>query len=168
MSFENYEKALKIIGENKNIMDCVGERSNELVLKAEKALGLKLPRQYKDFVLRFGAGDFGAVEFYGLIDDDFENSGIPDVVWVTLNNRKKFNFPKHLLIIYYTGFEELFCLDFNNLNRNNEPRVVSFAISADIEHQTYEIIADDFGDFLLDSIEQELEFIKEEEEESMK
>jgi len=39
---------------------------------------------------------------------------------------------------------------YNNLNDEEEPKVVSFIPGLDLEDQTYEIIANDFGDFLLD------------------
>ena len=161
MSFENYKRALEIINENSDIFFSVGKRSNELVLKAENVLGFRLSNQYKDFVLRFGAGNFGAEEFYGLIDDDFEDSSTPDAVWMTLRERQEGNLPANLVIIYHTGAEEMFCLDFNNLNSDGEPKVISFVIGVDVEYQTYEVIANDFGDFLLDMISQELDFRKE-------
>lgn len=160
MSLENYNRALEIITENKEIFFSVGERSDELVLKAEDALGIKFSNQYKDFVLKFGAGSFGAEEFYGVIDEDFEDSSTPDAVWMTLSERQESNLPENLLVVYHTGGEEMFCLDYSNLNSDGEPKVVSFVIGVDIEYQTYEVIANDFGDFLLDMINQELDFRK--------
>ena len=161
MSLKNYNRALEIINENRECFLSVGERSKELVLKAEDALGFRLSNQYKDFVLKFGAANFGAEEFYGLIDDDFEDSSTPDTVWMTLSERQESGLPENLLIVYHTGSEEMFCLDFNNLNNDGEPKVVSFLIGVDAEYQTYKVIANDFGDFLLDMINQELDFRKE-------
>ena len=64
--------------------------------------------------------------------------------------------PESLLVIYDTGSDELFCLDFNNLNSQVEPIVVSFVPGVEIEYQNYEKIANDFGEFLLNRVKIEL------------
>lgn len=92
---------------------------------------------------------------FGINRTEF-NSSIPDAIWYTLTERKEANLPNNLLVIYDTGSEELFCLDFNTLDDKNEPRVVSFVPGMQLESQTYEIIANDFGDFLLDLVKEEL------------
>ncbi len=52
---------------------------------------------------------------------------------------------------------ELYCLDFNKLNRENEPAVVSINFGMEFSEQSIELIADDFGDFFLEIIQEELE-----------
>jgi hypothetical protein len=104
--------------------------------------------------MTFGAGNFGAQEIYGIINDDFEHSSVPDAIWFTLSERKEINLPPNLLVIYDTGSDELFCLNFND--NNDEPTIVSFVPGMDVESQPYEIIAKDFGDFLLDLVMQEI------------
>ena len=156
MSVETYQKAKQIISAQTDIADFVGGRSNDLISMAENELNLKFTGLYLDYLQTFGAGNFGAEEIYGIINDDFENSSVPDGIWYTLTERKEANLPNNLLVIYDTGSEELFCLDFNNLDDKNEPRVVSFVPGMQLESQTYEIIANDFGDFLLDLVKEEL------------
>jgi len=156
MSVETYQKAKQIISAQTDIADFVGGRSNDLISMAENELDLKFTGLYLDYLQTFGAGNFGAEEIYGIINDDFENSSVPDAIWYTLTERKETNLPNNLLVIYDTGSEELFCLDFNNLDDKNEPRVVSFVPGIQSESQTYEIIANDFGDFLLDLVKEEL------------
>jgi hypothetical protein len=48
-----------------------GSKADDLIQKAEKALGLYLPPTYRRFVSALGAGDIAGQEFYGVIDDDF-------------------------------------------------------------------------------------------------
>ncbi|MHB1000983.1 MAG: SMI1/KNR4 family protein [Armatimonadota bacterium] len=163
MSYENYLKAVSIMEEHKESCFFAGRRSEELVSLAERTLGLQFPKTYREFVLNYGAGSFGAEEIYGVINDDFVNSCVPDVVWYNLRIRKDINLPQNLLIIYHTGGDYVNCLDFNKLNNDGEPAVVDFAPGFDLSIQTYEKIADDFGDFLLDSVTQELEFQSQEE-----
>lgn len=62
----------------------------------------------------------------------------------------------HLLVIYDTGEDELFCLDFNHVGNKKEPKVVSFIPGISLENQQYKVIANDFGDFLLDLVQQEI------------
>jgi hypothetical protein len=156
MSIVTYQKAKQMIQTNENIADFIGGRTNELIKLAEEKLDLKFTGLYLDYLQRFGAGNFGAQEIYGIINDDFENSSVPDAIWYTLSERKAINLPNNLLIIYDTGSDELFCLDFNQLDEKKEPKVVSFVPGIELAKQRYEIIAHDFGDFLLDLVLQEV------------
>lgn len=156
MSIQDYSNAVDLIQQNPDLGDFVGKCSEELVKKAEEKLNLSFPQSYKNFLLNYGAGNFGAEEIYGIINQDFENSGIPDAIWFTIKQRKDINLPSNLLIIYHTGGEEIFCLDFSKLNKSNEPAVVSYAIGVDLEFQAYEVIANDFGEFILQRVKIEL------------
>jgi antitoxin YobK len=155
MSLEAYNQAKQIILSNNEQSDFVGPCSKEFIVQAEQKLGLKFTGSYLDFLLSFGAGNFGAEEIYGIISNDFENSSIPDAIWYTITERRESKLPKNLLIIYDTGSDEVYCLDFNKID-NKEPKVVSFVPGIAIENQTYEIIANNFGDMLLDLVTQEL------------
>lgn len=156
MSVETYQKAKQIIHDNEDLADFIGGRSNELIKLAEEKLGVKFTGLYLDYLQTFGVGNFGAQEIYGIINDNFENSSVPDAIWYTLTERKEINLPNNLLVIYDTGSDELFCLDFNQLDEKGEPKVVSFVPGIDLESQSYEVIANDFGDFLLDLVMQEV------------
>ena len=126
MSLKNYQQAAQIINTDKDRSDFVGLRTDKLILRAEEATGFKFTGMYRDFLKNYGAGNFGGGEIYGIIDDNFEDSGIPDAVWITLTERRKINLPANLLIIYDIGTGEYHCLDFGKLNNNKEPKVVSF------------------------------------------
>ncbi|PTY76107.1 cell wall assembly protein, partial [Heyndrickxia sporothermodurans] len=58
--------------------------------------------------------------------------------------------------VYDTGSDDVFCLDFNQLDNKGEPKLVSFVPGFDLKSQTNEIIANDFGDFLLELVNQEI------------
>lgn len=156
MSIENYQEAKKVILRESDIADFVGGCSEELISLAGKRLGLNFTGLYFDYLKTFGAGNFGAQEIYGIISPDFENSSVPDAIWYTLTERREINLPNNLLVIYDTGSDEIFCLDYGRLDDTGEPRVVSFVPGVDLENQTYEIIANDFGDFLLELVQLEV------------
>lgn len=64
--------------------------------------------------------------------------------------------PFNLVTIYHTGEEEIYCIDINRIGKYQEPVIISYAIGVDLEHQTYEVIANDFGEFFLQRIKIEL------------
>ena len=141
--------------ENKDKCYFIGHRSEALIRLAEEKLGLKFPDTYRYFIEKYGAGNYGSAEIFGIVDDDFENSSVPDAIWYTLTERDEINLPLNLLIIYNTGDEALYCLDFNRRNEAGEPAVISFIPGIDFEEQEHKIIANDFGDFLLELVTHE-------------
>lgn len=155
MSYGNYQKAVEIMSKNKEKCHFIGEHSKELIEKAEDVLGIKFSKIYKEFLIKFGAGNYGAEEILGVIDDDFEESSVPDGIWYTLTEREEVDLPMNLVVIYETGGDELICLDFNNLNEEQEPVVVAYIPGENNKNQKYEKIADDFGDFLLQLVNAE-------------
>lgn len=156
MSIQDYNNAVELIQQNQWLGDFVGNCSENIIKKAEEKLNIVFPQSYRNFLLSFGAGNFGAEEIYGVIKENFENSGIPDAIWFTLKQRKEVNLPSNLVVIYHTGGEEMFCLDINKIGKYQEAMIVSYAIGVDSEHQTYEIIANDFGEFFLQRVKLEL------------
>ncbi|WP_409271554.1 SMI1/KNR4 family protein [Neobacillus sp. SCS-31] len=156
MSWDTYRQAIHLMEQNEEECDFVGSRSDELISKAENALGFRFSYLYRDFLKKYGAGSFGSQELYGLIDDDFKNSTVPDAIWCTLTEREDSNLPNHLLVIYDTGMDDLFCLDFKKINEVGEPQVVSYIPGIDLHNQNFTVVANDFGDFLLDLVNQEI------------
>lgn len=152
MGIGNYQKAVEIIMQNEHECYFAGSRSESDIFLAEKALGITFSGSYKEFLKQFGAGSIGSEEIYGISSLNFEKSTVPNAIWYTLSERKESNLPSNLLVIYSTGSDEIFCLDFNKLNLHSEPTVVVFVPGIDLIHQTYEVISEDFGDFLLERV----------------
>ncbi|MEG0732838.1 MAG: SMI1/KNR4 family protein [Vagococcus sp.] len=159
MSIEKYEQAKKIMEKNSDFLEYIGGCSDLLLIKAEKELSVAFPSDYRLFLKEYGALSFGAEEFYGIVREDFYNSRVPDGIWYTLTERKQVNMPKYLVVIYDTTMGELYCLNYNKLNKNNEPMVTSYFPGFDEEIQKHEVIAESFGDFLLDRVLLEAEQI---------
>lgn len=151
-----YNKAKKIIEQNEELVDEFGGASDNLIIKAQNALSLKFPQDYKEFLSDYGALTFGSVEIYGVFREDFENSGVPDAIWATLDERNLINLPENLLVLYNTGLEELYCLNFDVLNSNNEPMVTSYFTGYRSDVQKHEVLYDDFSEFLLDMVSSEI------------
>jgi len=128
----------------------VGRRDNRVVAAAEQALGLAFPPTYRRFITEFGAGAVGGQEFYGVIDDDFTNSGVPDGVWLTLRQRTQWSMPNHLVIVGDTGTGEFYVLDTATRSPDGESPVLVW-----FDGQS-EQVAPDFGTFMWEMIQQEL------------
>lgn len=157
MSEKTYKKAKKYILKHDDLADFDGAKPVDLIQKAEAKLNVKFTGLYLDFLQTFGAGNFGSEEIFGIIDEDFEHSSVPDGIWYTLTLRESMNLPGHYVVIYDTGSDEVFCLDFNDQNDKGEPKVIALDPGYALDEQSLEVIADDFGDFLLDLVNSELE-----------
>ncbi|EAC5235057.1 SMI1/KNR4 family protein [Listeria monocytogenes] len=157
MSIEKYNQAKDVIEENDYLVDDFGGASDTIIEKAQVVLNVNFPEDYKAFLADFGALTFGSIEIYGVFKEDFENSGIPDTVWSTMNERKLVDMPKHLTILYNTGMGELYCLNFADLNSYNEPKITSYYPGFPEKSQQNEVLYDNFGEFLLDMIQEEIE-----------
>jgi hypothetical protein len=110
MALADYEIAAALIRSHPDLADFAGPRDEELVRAAEEALGVRFPPSYRRFLREYGAGSFGGQEIYGVIDADFESSGVPDAVWNTLGLRHDGDIPPDLVVVYATGDGERLCV----------------------------------------------------------
>lgn len=147
-----YLQAIKEIEKNGPLADFVGPQPEDRIKRAEDALGLRFPEDYRDFVLRFGCGNFGSEEIYGVLTDDFAHSGVPDAVWMTLDERRRCGLRTDLLVIYVTGegfFHALTCA-------NGTAAVVEWMPGRSDRMSSLRQVASGFGEFLLGRVEQVL------------
>lgn len=151
MGMEDMEQALSNArGHNKSFF--AGPRGEGLVAAAEAALGLQFPPTYKRFVSELGAGSVGAREFYGVIDDDFVESSVPDGVWLTLSEREQLGLPTTLVIVGEDGLGGYYVLDTSQRDSRGESPVAIWTPEAPM----LERLADDFGAFFHAAVAEEL------------
>lgn len=89
---------------------------------------------------------------YGLIDENFDTSAVPDTVWATLKARRRGALSAHGVIVADAGDGDKFCLDCRDPRPSKEVPVVVYQPSWPEDEQTWEIEAEDFGSFLLEWI----------------
>jgi hypothetical protein len=157
MSIEALEKAFKIIDENIEIADFEGEKDEYLIKLAENMLGITFPESYKKFLKKLGCGDIAGEEFYGIIDDNFEKSSVPNGIWLTLKQRKSQNLPDNLLIVYGLGDGSYYALDTAKKSQNGDCPVVKWIPGLSKKGEKLDIIAVDFGEFFLKTIKEALD-----------
>src|SRR5262249_38608518 len=115
-------------------------------------LGVCFPPSYRMFLLRLGAGDAGGNEFYGVIDDDFLDSAIPDGVWLTLRGRKDYGLPNSMVVVYELGNGEMFVIDTSQARVDGEAPVLAGMPVGLAESEDGEVVAEDFGTFFLEYV----------------
>ncbi|EDN8189343.1 SMI1/KNR4 family protein [Listeria monocytogenes] len=157
MSIEKYNQAKNVIEENEYLVDDFGGASDTIIEKAQVVLDVNFPENYKTFLADYGALTFGSIEVYGVFKEDFEDSGVLDIVWTTMNERKLVDMPRYLIILHDTGMGELYCMNFADLNSHNEPKITSYYPGFPEKAQQNEVLYDSFGEFLLDMVQEEIE-----------
>lgn len=154
MSMADLKLAAGIINANRGRGLFAGPRDSALIAMAENALGGELPPTYREFVRRLGAGNFGSFEVYGVVDDHFENSAVPDGVWVTLKSRREADLPNDLVVIGTTGDGAYYCLKLHE--GQGESPVIIYQPGVPAERQSPEVVAQDFGEFFLSHVRGQL------------
>jgi len=104
----------------------VGPRAERLIYLAEQRLGVVLPESYREFVRKLGAGNLGGQEIFGLIDENFSEAGVPDMVWVTLKARAEWRLPPKYMVINFDGMGGYLVLNGSPHQGENEPKVASW------------------------------------------
>jgi hypothetical protein len=128
--------------------DFDGPKPNSLVAEAETALGLSFPPSYRQFLLELGCGNIGGLEVYGLINDNFHSSTVPNGVWLTLNERRAIHLNPALVIVGEAGDGTYYALDTSRLDDSGEAPVVHLSVDGTQSEE----IASSFGDYLLEAV----------------
>ena len=154
MSFCDLEKALDLAPKCE-FYTTAGGLSDEIISKSEDILGLKFSKQCIHFYKKSGYLSFFGTEVFGIDPDDLDTLEGNSVAYA-LNDREEYNLPESWLPIYNFDEGELACLDFGNLNEENEPPVIVCCCDG-TSYEVSETIAEDLGEFLLNLVEDSLE-----------
>lgn len=103
MSIENVDKAIVLINSHLDEADFSGNNDERLVKLVEDYLEITFPDSYRYFLKKLGCGDISGKEFYGVVNEEKINSGIPDSTWITMKHREQSNLPPKYVIIYAFG-----------------------------------------------------------------
>ncbi|WP_084187251.1 SMI1/KNR4 family protein [Andreprevotia chitinilytica] len=146
---EDFEEIDRILEEHADFVDSSGEKPLSLIDEAQRYLGVVFPPSYVEFLMRWGTLDFGPNEYYGVIDQDFDNSGVPDAVWFTMTERVGRGFPPHLIVVRNIDGDEYHCLDTTNYDADGECPVVVWDCPS---HGVSRKKADRFSQYLLQDL----------------
>ena len=151
MSIEDIATARRLIEANAEDADFDGPKDPALVAAAERALGVTFSPSYREFLTTMGCGSVAGFEVYGIINDDFENSSVPDMVWVTRRNRPR-GLPENYLIIGDSGDGGHLVLDAAAGRADGEHPVLLWQRSG-----ATEVLGQDFGRFFLAEVQAALD-----------
>lgn len=158
MTMENLNAALKLVEGHEELSHFVGPKAEQLIQRAEEALGLEFPPTYRAFLQHLGCGDIAGQEFYGITRDEFVNASVPNGIWLTLDERRTSDLPANLILIYSLGDGTYFALDAAQADDASEYPVVAWPLGAK-RNDELEVISTDFGDFFLETIKNALRHI---------
>ncbi|HRH96450.1 MAG TPA: SMI1/KNR4 family protein [Prosthecobacter sp.] len=147
MSMQDYETAKQMMSDAETDFD--GSKAEYLIEKAEQVLHLKFPPTYRRFLSEFGCGGVEGFELYGIIGENFENSGIPDAIWYTLQLRKSIHLDLRLVVIAVAGDGCFYAIDTSDNDCEGEGSVSIYSIDG----STREKVASSFGAFLLKQVQ---------------
>lgn len=149
MSMSDLEQFLQLVSENESEADFEGEKSSELINAAENALGLTFPPTYRRFVEQLGCGDIAGFEIYGVLSKNFADSGIPDAIWLTLDERRTSQLPESLILVSDIGDGSYYAIDCSTKHANGESPVVIRLVDG----TSSEPVHSDFGEFARERLE---------------
>lgn len=149
----SFDEVVKIVDRYPKGPSFLGNVHPSKVREAEEKLGVRFPRSYRQFLERYGCGNFGR-EIYGVTPS---NTGVPSAVWFTLSEREDGFIPDWMVIICVED-EYIFCLDTSTLDENGECKVVSWIPGLlPFDKQPCELIFDSFADFLYECVREAIE-----------
>lgn len=89
----------------------LGQVDTEQIDSLEKNLGIKLPSDFREFLLLVGGGGGIGEEISGIVDNNaLEESG-GAVYYDTIYCRNEFSLPENYAVIYFKDEEVCWCID---------------------------------------------------------
>ncbi|AQZ82972.1 hypothetical protein BUM88_15915 [Acinetobacter calcoaceticus] len=147
MSINYVDKAIALINLHLDESDFEGTKEELLVKLAENYLEINFPDSYRYFLKKLGCGDIAGQEFYGVINEEKINSGIPDATWITLKYRRQFDLPAKYIVFYHFGDGNYAVLDCEKNNQGNN--IVEIWSPGE---NTFQFFSADFGRFFYNQI----------------
>ena len=155
MSYQNYKEAMELAPKCK-FYTTVGGRSEEEIYKSEELLGIKFSRQCRDFYEKYGYLSFFGNEIFGIDPNDDSGELEGNSVAYALNDREEYGLPEAWIPVYNFDDGYMAYLDYSSLNDEGEPCVIVAGFNGE-EYEAEETIAEDFGEFVLHLVMEQLE-----------
>jgi hypothetical protein len=152
MSNRHFDEAHRLIGLSPAVAYFHGGKSETAIRMAQEILQTPFPESYLSFLREFGCGQVAAHELYGLVDENCQAEGVPNVVWVTLEERR-LGLPPTYVVIEAFGDGALFCLETSRLSDARECPVLNYIPGS---AATPDHLAENFGKYFLECVHEAL------------
>ena len=155
MSYQNYKEAMKIAPKCR-FYTTAGGKTQEEISKSEELLSVKFSKQCREFYEQYGYLSFFGNEIFGIDPNDTSGELEGNSVAYALNDREEYGLPTHWIPIYPFDDGSMAYLDYSSLNDDGEPCVITARFNGSA-YQAEETIAEDFGNFVLQLVKEQLE-----------
>ncbi len=105
-------------------MDPARAVSEEDLVSCEEFLRYSLPKSYRDFVLQYGFGGVGSIEFHGLFPRDLHKNLHQNAILFTTELRENHDLPDDLLAIVNFGGDAAGCILLSQMNEGESPIIL--------------------------------------------
>lgn len=123
---------------------------DKLIQKIEKTFGFKLSPQHYKYYKEYAYLSFEGNEFFGVYPKCFEGDYCANAVVATISDRKDYGLPEKWIPIYNYD-EDMAYLDYENLNKEGEPRIIAAYYDGE-KYVFEEELAEDLGDYFLSMV----------------
>lgn len=154
MSYQNFIKAMDLAPKCEYFTSSGGKTQSE-ISKSEELLKVKFSKQCIEFYERYGYLSFYGNEIFGIDPEDESDILEGNSVAYALNDRKEYKLPIEWIPVYNYEDGNIAYLDYTNKNIEGEPKVIMCIFTGE-KYEVVEEVAEDFGDFLLQLVEQQL------------
>lgn len=155
MSIEKVNQAIVMMENSDEDILSVGSISESLIKEAELELGINFPDDYKYFIKKYGVLSFDSEEFYGITKSGLNSTSIPCVIFATKSARERGDISPQMIKIKSSGYGPNFSIDISQCKDGIAPVVETELSYKRDNHKA--IVANSFGDFLLNEITDAIE-----------
>jgi hypothetical protein len=149
-ALEDARLLVDLVHENPDESNFAGPCDPDLIMEAERRLGLTFPPSYKYFVEELGTCDIAGYEFIGIFLQRGNKDIIMGSVTETLDARRDSNLPELYVVFYYDGMGGMFVMDTSRLDEENEAPIYVWQAGDSKPGDDLEYISPSFGTCALD------------------
>ena len=155
MSYANFKEAMEL-AKKCDFYETGKGVSDEIIKKAEEELGIAFSRELYEYLREYSYIEFSGCEFYGITTEDFSEIYCGSIIEATISDRKEYGLPLKWIPILFLDDGYTAYLDYDNLNSEGEPRVIEGIYMGNNYYEMTAILAEDFGDYILQIAKEEL------------
>ncbi|MNJ36633.1 SMI1/KNR4 family protein [Pseudomonas fluorescens] len=130
-----------------------GGATDEVVGAFEKALGVKFPDSYIEFLKKYGALSFAGDTYYGITKSGIDAVAVPSVAFATKSARADGDADDSMIVVKASGYGPIYSIDTSIIGSSGEPVIVETELSFKRTKEK-NVIYQDFQEFFSDMIRQ--------------
>ncbi|WP_261570967.1 SMI1/KNR4 family protein [Frankia gtarii] len=145
---ESVDVLIDMIRANSDISHYASGCDESTIGAAERVLGIKFPPSYRRFIAKFGTADVAGQEFLGVYQTPGAGQVLLGSVAATLDARRCYSLPDHLVVTMFDGMGGLIVLDSSRSDMYDEYPVVVWNPGT-VDEGDMEVLGANFGHYAL-------------------